>query len=313
MRDEGAAVELEHPWVGLTVAEHVALLNTVWSVREGSGPLEPIPLELSVDAEAAVLHHLVGDEDCPDAESLSLDVTIDLRLAEGFDFVARGALLTLTTDGAYLYADFCWDSETQTASLMEESCQGFEREGTIRWWDTSEQNERPGYFQLDLVGPQWWFPAGAIHLSASGNTLDLSGSKLVRIDQAVDTEPLEAKAGDRLGEAGCESGEDDLQNFAASAADVRRNLVGEYVGCGELSGSLRFDATGKVTLLGADDEELQTLSFTVVETLGDTAHLQVGNETWYPVLSSRPVKLLIHRTNSELEALEPWVLSARAE
>lgn len=442
--DEGAAVELDQPWLGLTVGEHVALLNTEWSVDDGTGSLETIPVKLSVDAEAAVHHQSVGEDCTPSEGSVSLAATIHVTVGEAFDFGASGSLLTLTTDGASLFADFCWDSEAQTASLMGESCpgdlthgrltlhldyqpeffgvgsyrlnqlwidwapqssdfdwdiyqqvpvydtperhrplpevedvcteqesveagsfdteadaraavtgtwalcdaehsspfagveissndtwkaivgeagtlsvsHGFEREGTIRWWDTSEQNERPGYFQLDLVGPHWWFPAGSIHLSASGNTLDLSSTKLVRIDQAVESEPApDAKAGDRLGDAGCTSGETDMQDLGTSAADVNRNLAGEYVGCAGLSGSLRFDAAGNVTLLGADGEELQTVSFTVVQTLSDTAQLWVDDETWSPVLSSRPVKLWIRRTRKSVppEELETWVLSARPE
>lgn len=457
--DAGEVVELDQPWLGLTAAEHVALLNTEWSVQhvpftdntesnmlEPRDPQEALPLALSVDVDEAILQHpLDTEKKCEhEPDILSLDASIHVTLGDAFDFVARGPFLTLTSNGAYIYQQFCWDSETHTASRAEASCdggvapgaitlelkyqaessepggyvldrfriywdsattddyeravanptplpepppvhrpllevqeicnleesveagsfdsetaakaavigtwalcdaerswpfagveisskgtwnaivaeegslrisQGFEQEGTLRFWDTSEQNERPGFFQVDLIGPGWWFPAGAIFLSASGNTLDLSESRLVRIDQAVDSEPPpDANAGDRLGQAGCTSAETGMQDYAKSAADVRRNLAGEYLGCEGVSGSLKFDAAGRVTLPAADGEEPQTLSYTVVQTKDDTAQLTVGNETWWPALSSSPLKLWIYReSNSNFEQLETWVLSAVPE
>jgi len=455
--DDGETIELEQPWLGLTAAEHVALLNTEWSVQyvpfvdntESNmiGPdelQEAIPLALSVDVDEAVLRHPLETEECEQSQDiLSLDASVHVTLGDTFEFVADGPLLTLTADGAFLHQQFCWDSETHTASLAEASCdggaaagsitlelryrpsepsgyvldrfriywdsattddyeravvnqtplpepppahrplpeveqlcaleesvdagsfdteadakaavtgtwalcdaerswpfagveissegtwnaivaeegslrvsQGFEQEGTLRFWDTSEQNERPGFFQVDLIGPHWWFPAGAIFLSASGNTLDLSESRLVRIDPAIDpaidTEPApDANAGDRLGEAACTSAETGMQDYAKSADDVRRNLAGEYVGCEGVSGSLKFDAAGKVTLPAPDGAEPQTLSYTVVQTKDNTAQLTVGNETWWPALSSTPAKLWIYReSNSNFEQLETWVLSA---
>lgn len=199
---------------------------------------------------------------------------------------------------------------------------GFQSEGTVSILDVAFNN-RPGSFQVDLVGPRIWMSAQLWGDQLQVDRWQLRGpditSVYVRSDLVADSVASSYAARDRAGAAACSAAEAGTLDLTPGA-ELDSALEGDWTLCsGELPQGqtlLRFDGTGSVSFFDAQGTALGTHRYTVVllETMPVAVPramaLVLDDNTDFDIaISERPLKLWM-QSDTDQHGILTAVLSA---